>query len=61
MADQVCPECGCNVDDKAYRRGGVIYCCEPCADGCKCECGCIDESPQAERHAPMKGSRTRGK
>ena len=61
MADQVCPECGCSVGDKAYKKeGGVIYCCEPCADSCKCECGCIDESQQAERYAPMKGRRRRG-
>jgi len=61
MADQVCPECGCNIGDKAFKKeDGVIYCCEPCANTCKCECRCVDESQQAERHAPMKGRRHRG-
>ncbi|MCE5265622.1 MAG: hypothetical protein LLG97_19110 [Deltaproteobacteria bacterium] len=57
MANQMCPQCGCIVGDKAFKRGGVVYCCEPCANGCKCECGCVDESARAERHAPLKGKR----
>jgi hypothetical protein len=57
MAAQECPKCGCNVSGNGFKRGGVTYCCEPCADNCKCECGCIDESEQAERHAPLKGNR----
>ncbi len=56
-ADQACPNCGCYVRDGGFRRGRVVYCCEPCADSCKCECGCVDESVHSERHAPMKGRR----
>ncbi len=57
MEGQTCPSCGCYVGDHSFKRGGVIYCCEPCANSCKCECGCVDESDQAEWHAPMKRRR----
>lgn len=43
MAENVCPECGCGITDEAFERDGVYYCCEPCATGCECECGCIEE------------------
>jgi hypothetical protein len=57
MADQECPQCGCVIGDKAFRKAEVIYCCEPCAESCKCECGCVNESAQPARNAPMKGNR----
>jgi hypothetical protein len=40
MAEQLCPVCGCVISDKAYEKEGVKYCCEPCATGGQCECGC---------------------
>ncbi len=46
MAEQLCPACGCTIAGSGYQSGGVIYCCEPCASGDPCECGCctpIDE------------------
>ncbi len=60
MADQVCPQCGCVIGSKSFRKGDIVYCCEPCADNCQCECDCIDESKEPERRAPMKGQKIRG-
>lgn len=37
---QICPTCGCTVVGGGYKKGGVTYCCEPCAAGGSCECGC---------------------
>ncbi len=47
MAEEVCPECGCDIEDDAFEMGGVLYCCEPCANGSECECGCVEE-PEEE-------------
>ena len=47
MADQVCPECGCDIED-AFDMGGILYCCETCATNSECEYGYyIDEPLQA--------------
>ena len=43
MAEQVCPECGCEIMDEAFEKEGVLYCCEPCATGCNCLCGCLEK------------------
>lgn len=40
MEEQKCPVCGCAVVDTGYEKEGVVYCCEACAQGEKCECGC---------------------
>ncbi len=40
MAEQICPVCGCTVTDEGYEKGGMTYCCKPCANGEQCECGC---------------------
>jgi hypothetical protein len=53
MADQVCPECGCDIAD-AFDMGGVIYCCETCATNCEGEYGCIDEPWQTASRSPKK-------
>ncbi len=42
MAEQICPVCGCTVATDAYEKEGVSYCCEPCATGTECECGCCE-------------------
>ncbi len=42
MAEQICPACGCTITDESYEKGGVLYCCEPCATGAQCECGCCE-------------------
>jgi hypothetical protein len=59
MAEPVCPECGCGIKDEAFEKGGVLYCCEPCATSCDCECGCLDESKAkpSGRLSPKKGPR----
>jgi hypothetical protein len=41
-AEQICPACGCAITDESYEKGGVLYCCEPCATGAQCECGCCE-------------------
>lgn len=40
MAKQICPACGCAISGEGYEGGGVKYCCEPCASGGQCRCGC---------------------
>ncbi len=40
MEEQICPECGCDIEADGCEREGVVYCCEPCAEGSMCECGC---------------------
>ena len=42
MAEQICPVCGCTIAEEAYEKAGVTYCCEPCATGGECECGCCE-------------------
>ncbi len=46
MAEQICPECGCDLGEAACEYDGVLYCCEPCAQGDECECGCCDEEEE---------------
>ncbi len=40
VVEQLCPVCGCAIGDGVYEKDGVKYCCEPCASGSQCECGC---------------------
>lgn len=38
MANILCPWCGCPiVVDRGIRRRGVVYCCQGCATGTRCE------------------------
>jgi len=48
MAKQLCPACGCTIVGAGYKKKGVIYCCEPCATGSPCVCGCckVVDKPQ---------------
>ena len=48
MAEEHCVECGCEIGDKAYETDGNVYCCEPCASSCECECGWLDEGDEEE-------------
>lgn len=51
MGKQVCPECGCSILAEGYEKDGVLYCCEPCATGGECECGCcgiVEEEVEEE-------------
>ena len=45
MTKQICPVCGCEISGGGYEKDGISYCCEPCAEGGRCECGCCH--PQA--------------
>jgi len=41
MTEQLCPVCGCVIDEEGYEKEGVKYCCESCAtDSEPCDCGC---------------------
>lgn len=41
MVEQICPVCGCTIEESGYEKEGIKYCCEPCATGStSCECGC---------------------
>ena len=48
MAEELCPVCGCVVADDAYEEEGVMYCCEPCATGGECVCGCCEITEEEE-------------
>ena len=48
MAEQICPACGCVITSESYDKEGVLYCCEPCATGKQCECGCCEVVEEAE-------------
>jgi hypothetical protein len=56
MAEQICPTCGCLIAGEGYETGGVVFCCEPCAKGEPCGCGCCSSAPEStpadeeERH-----------
>jgi hypothetical protein len=45
MTQQICPVCGCDIGGEGYKKEGVVYCCEPCAESGACKCGCC--RPQA--------------
>ncbi|MCE5265154.1 MAG: hypothetical protein LLG97_16680 [Deltaproteobacteria bacterium] len=47
MGEKICPECGCEIAEESFEKDGVLYCCEACATGCECTCGCMEE-PAAE-------------
>jgi hypothetical protein len=49
-SEQLCPVCGCTVVEEGYEKKGVVYCCEPCATGTACECGCcaVEEGEAGE-------------
>ena len=38
MTEQVCPNCGCSIEDKGYEKDGVTYCCQQCAEEGHCDC-----------------------
>lgn len=42
MPEEICPVCGCDIGENRYQRDGIVYCCEPCATGGACECGCFN-------------------
>jgi len=42
MAEQICPTCGCTIAGQGEEKDGVLYCCQPCAEGGQCECGCCE-------------------
>ena len=51
MAEQICPVCGCTIDEEGYEKEGTVYCCEPCATGRPCSCGCcevVEPGPETE-------------
>lgn len=48
--ERLCPACGCQLGGSPYKKGGLLYCCEPCANGGPCECGCC----KVEEHAGEK-------
>lgn len=47
MANILCPWCGCPIAvDRGIRRRGVVYCCQGCALGTRCE------QPECPRPVP---------
>ena len=43
MTEQLCPVCGCHIGKDAVTRKDVVYCCEACAEGNRCSCGCCEK------------------
>lgn len=48
MTEQLCPVCSCVVIGTGYEKEGVTYCCEPCASGGRCVCGCCAAAEEPE-------------
>jgi hypothetical protein len=52
MTEELCPVCGCSIVGGGHQKGGVKYCCEPCATGSgPCQCGCchpVEEKKEAQ-------------
>jgi len=42
MVEQICPACGGTIVSGGHEKDGVLYCCESCATGGQCECGCCE-------------------
>ena len=38
MTKQICPVCGFDIGGEGYKKDGIIYCCEPCAESGNCGC-----------------------
>jgi len=55
MATQTCPECGCIIGEGSYMREGINYCCEACAEGEACECGCCEVEKDEENEERLSG------
>lgn len=51
MAVQICPICSCEVGATAYKQEEMTYCCEPCATGGSCVCGCCEVVETKERES----------
>lgn len=49
MSEQLCPVCGCHVAVDAFNRDGVVYCCEACATGGECDCGCCKVAEEQDK------------
>ena len=49
-AEQVCPVCGCQLGEHPYKKGEVLYCCEPCATDAQCECGCCEIKEKTDEY-----------
>jgi hypothetical protein len=32
MEERICPTCGCLIASEGYETGGVVFCCEDCAN-----------------------------
>ncbi len=59
---ELCPVCQCPIGDIYIIKDGVAYCCQPCATGGICECGCnmVAEPPQTEEARGNRGAAGRG-
>ena len=52
MTGQTDPTCGLVIVDKAPEKEVALYCCEPCATGGQCGCGCcaiVEEKQEQEK------------
>ena len=50
-----CPICNCPIGDTCIIKDGVAYCCEPCATGGICQCGCCTIAEPPREAEPKKG------
>ncbi len=48
---EICPVCGCQLGEGPYKKGEVYYCCEPCATGGVCDCGCCKVVPKEDQES----------
>lgn len=54
MAEQICPTCGCLIAGEGYETGGVVFCCEACAKGESCGCGCCTSAEEHSHAQPVE-------
>ena len=49
MTAHSCPVCGCLLSGEGDESERAISCCEPCAAGSVCACGCCIEEEKEEK------------
>lgn len=54
MAEKTCPTCGCLIASEGFETGGVVFCCEDCANGEPCGCGCCGEEKKPKKKSTRK-------
>jgi len=49
MEEKICPVCGCVIASEGYETGGVVFCCESCANDEHYTYSCCDEDEEGRK------------